>query len=212
MSAFFAERDRQLWQGDVFDAVPAVALRHPTTVVHSLPFGLSPAQTATLAPGDEARRHTLADSSNFPEGESCDAVVRVVPGAAMLLTHDCVCDKESTRYLAVAPVKRLAGLELPQQKVIVEGRNLSKFYLPCAGSPLGKALGGDGYVDFGLISSVSRSYVTVDRRLVSLSDEGRASVLAQMIAYWARIQVHASCPKCGESLTVEEPAEPGKQA
>jgi hypothetical protein len=99
----------------------------------------------------------------------------------LVLSHDCDLDKpRANQRVLVAPIQQIAGLEPTHQRTILEQRHLALMPLPAFGSI------GDSYADLRLMVSVPRETVLDDKRIASLTDEGRERLQVQIMMFLFR--------------------------
>ena len=155
--------ETDIWQGDIYGLVP-------WAVVSSLEFVQptgNPAKPYVAAPAPEAGgRRQLMTSAGRDMG--------------MLITHECVVDK-GERLLTFARVLSISSLRAGQEIHVRNLSNLQTFHLPAV-----ENLFAESYVDFRLITVVSRDILTGLPKIASLTLEGRESLREQLIRYWTR--------------------------
>lgn len=127
---------------------------------------------------------------------------------AMLITWDCENEKPKRNWL-VCPVQPLAQLQRSEQTNVKKNKILSLLYLPEY-----RDLLPDSFVNFNHISTLDRELIQPGRRIVSLSNLGRAAFYNQFIRWLTRWKLHEiTCPNCSTtfdptlSLPVRPPGE-----
>ena len=99
----------------------------------------------------------------------------------LVLSHDCDLDKpRANQRVLVAPIQQIAVLETTLQGTILEQRHLALMPLPALGSV------GDSYADLRLMVSVPRETISDDKRIASLTDDGRERLQVQIMKFLFR--------------------------
>ena len=102
---------------------------------------------------------------------------------AMLLSHECDLAKPTNEIALLALVRPAVGNINPDNLGHLRSRRLyHAFYLD---GPPGLD-GRDWYADCRLITAVHESMLTMESRLISLSDEAREALRGHMIRFWNR--------------------------
>lgn len=165
--------DPRPWQGDVFPDAP-------WSLVRDLEF---------VSPTGDGRRYSVVQPPQ--SGGRGRLVTRAGIGLGMLLSHECVVDKEGREPVAFCRLLRLATLPNEQAKQAVRnGSMYAAFYLPALPGVIEES-----FADFRFVVAVEPQRLQTLRRIASLTDEGRASLRHQLILYWTRVEpIHPVTP------------------
>lgn len=155
--------DRQIWQGDIFAEVP-------WSVVRSLDF--------VRADGSSLRFVSIPAP---PAKERARLVTHSGRDFAMLLTHECVVDKQGRAPVSFARILPITIHDAQGQNAIRCGANYQTFYLPSV-----EDLIPESYVDFRLVVAIDPEVFRFLTRVASLTTEGRSSLRQRLVLYWTR--------------------------
>lgn len=156
--------DDEIWQGDLFSDVP-------WAFVADLDF-VDPA-------GEGFRRCDLP----LP-GNKARLVTRAGRGLGILVSHECVVDKNQDWPIAFARVFPMARQPRTQEQ-IRSGELRSSFYLPASDGIIDEA-----YVDFRFITSIHPKHLAGLTRIGTLDESGRQSLKEQFIRHWMRVEAN----------------------
>lgn len=151
----------KFWQGDIFSNVPWAYLKDVTFVMPTGKGGFVPRDP----PNPGARAQIVTNGGS---------------GAGILITHECVLDKDQSDPLSFARVMSIASRGQGMQTSIRNGEYYAIFYLP------GRALLGESYVDFRFITTLDPALFPTLDRVASLNNQGRDGLRESLIRYWTR--------------------------
>jgi hypothetical protein len=155
----------EVWQGDIFSDLP-------WTVLQDIRF-------VTDAPGG-----FLRPSAAPSPGATGTLATRGGLGFGMLVSHECVLDKQDGYPLAFARVLPLDGLRQERlREQVRQGQWPATFYLPTDG-----LLPGEVYADFRFITVIAVQRLEQFMRVASLTAEARSALKERLIRYWARVE------------------------
>ena len=152
--------DQQLCQGDLFRDVPWTFIKEVKFLQGN---GQKFVVCAAPQPGN---RGTLAAQAGI--------------GHAMLLSHDCVIDKDNYSPLAFARVLPMSTCDARMAQATRDGKNLQAFYIPADN------MIDESYADFRLIFAMTPTIVHQLQRIASLTQTGQNSLQHSLITYWTR--------------------------
>lgn len=154
------------WQGDIFSDVPWSFI----------------GEYAFVSPADAGRNRFTAIQPPNP-GAKCWLASPGGRGPAMLLSHECVVDKNRPEPLAFARVVPIRAQPSEEGRENVRNGSLyAAFYLPPPETPLSE----ESYVDFRFITAIHPDHLGGLDKIASLTDEGRNSLRLQLVLYWTR--------------------------
>lgn len=105
-------------------------------------------------------------------------------GSAVLLSHDCEFDKPDHAYTLVARVIPIIGAPEPRWDAIRRGRTLNAIHLPAVGTAV------ESFIDLRYIHRLPkddlRAAVAANGRVASMTDDGRAAIIAYLYRFFTR--------------------------
>lgn len=159
--------EKEIWQGDIFQAVPWSVIKtleyvHPT--------------------GNPLKPYVLTHSPEM--GQKGNLVVSSGSDLAMLVSHECVVDKGGRAPLTFARVLPITTHQEDQRAHIRNGANLQTFHL-AANEAVALT---ECYADLRLVSAIDPRLIASLGRVASLTQDGRDSLRQQLILYWTRLE------------------------
>ncbi len=114
---------------------------------------------------------------------------------AIVVSHSCeLDDKADTNRVLIAPIARLDVLpEQSKVKIIAQER---RAFLPLQGIPVL----GDYYADLRCMTYVDRANIASDARLASMTDDGVIRLQAQLVTFFARLDIPGTIEVLNEFL------------
>jgi hypothetical protein len=159
----------ELSQGDVLAEVPGASLVFPLTYLNPRPARQPlTVYEPSLTPFSKAKK---GDDRTFmlSNGEVAGAIV---------LSYDCEIDK--AKKILIAPAFAISSLPAESQVAVLEQRRFSLMPLPEV-PQLGTC-----YADFRLIQSTRREFLSLDHRLISMTQEAVDRLQAHLTAFFTR--------------------------
>ncbi len=169
MSDLYQAVGSKISQGDILDVVHHVFL-----------------------PGADSTASEQESFEKIGQAQSGSVLTRYRAAKALILTHDCMIDKPSTKQWQVCPVVPISQLNGNQHGDVRKNRIFQFLHLPARGDSLPESI-----VDFSIVTTVDPAIVRNAKRIVTLSNLGRQALYAQYIRWITRWELKSiTCPAC----------------
>jgi hypothetical protein len=171
----------EISQGDIVDAVPFAEIILPEIYLTKKAF------PGARTSGQPVTTRTAWDRAEvLNEGPENGVLFRPRINLGVVVSHDCDIDKPNKKvFIHLAPVFPATRLEDPSKRQeVFEQRRPALMPLPEMPDV------GDCYADLRRMQGVPYSLVRPLRRILSMSDDARFRLEAQLVAFYSRLQAY----------------------
>lgn len=165
--------ERIFFQGDIVKNVPLLSIPEKIQIARPI---------RTEEKREEIVEYTVSDEEKIADRYAEGSELVLAYGRreeAIILSQSC--DIQNREFIIVAPILSLDLVDDPKRKQDIRDQKIFyRFYLPVSD------FFQESFVDFTLLSSINKNFISIDERVVSLTDYWRSHLTWSLNRYFCR--------------------------